>query len=75
MKRLLNRSKDTNRASGVADTVIVEPLHNWAVFFEVKAIELILKVGTIFGGDCPDQVYILIRMKSGKIFLVCIVIM
>ena len=70
---MLSRWKDTNRASGVADTVVVESLHNGTVFFEVKAIELILKVGTIFRGYCPDQVYVLIRMKSGKILLVGIV--
>lgn len=59
----------TDGASGVAHAVIKESFHDGAVLLEVEAVELILKVGSVFGGDCPNEVDILIRVEGGEFLL------
>ena len=68
----MNRS--TYRAGSVTDTVIVESLHNRAILFKVEAVELIFKTGPVLRGDCPDQIDVLVRVESGQILLIGIVV-
>lgn len=65
----------TDGAAGVADAVIVESLHDWAVLFEVEAVELVLVVGAVFGSDGADEVDVLVGVEGGEFFLGGVVLM
>lgn len=75
MRRWLSSRGDTDRSSGVADAVIKESFHDWAVLLEVKPVELIFEVGPVLGSDCADEVDVLIGVESGKVLLVGVVVM
>lgn len=60
-----------NRAGGVADTVVIEPFHDWAVFLEVEPVELVFEIGLVFRSDIFQQINVLIGVKSGERFLLC----
>jgi len=64
----------TKRSAGIADTVVVQSLHNWTVFFEIEAIELIFVITFVLWSDCSDQIYVLIRVESSQILLISIVL-
>lgn len=66
---MLNKIKITNRASGITENIIVESLHNRAIFFKIESIKLIFKAGPILRSDFLDYLYILVRMESGQSLL------
>ena len=57
-----------NGASGVADTVVIEPFHDWTVFLEVEPVELVFEIGLVFRSDIFQQINVLIGVKSGERF-------
>lgn len=59
----------TDGAAGVADAVVVEPLHDGAVLFEVEAVELVLEVAAVLGSDGADEVDVLVRVEGGEFLL------
>lgn len=58
-----------NRAGGVADTVVIEPFHDWTVFLEVEPVELVFEIGLVFRSDIFQQINVLIGVESGEGFL------
>lgn len=58
-----------NWTSSITNDIVVESLHDRAVFFEIESIELVFICGLIFRGDFFDDLNILIRVEGCEGFL------
>lgn len=68
-KHRLNYIFFTNWTSSITNDIVVESLHDRAVFFEIESIELVFICGLIFRGDFFDDLNILIRVEGCEGFL------
>lgn len=69
----LDKWRDTNGSGGVADAVVVEPLHDGTILLEVEPVELVLEVGFVFRSDCFYEVDVLVGVEGGEFFLIGVV--
>lgn len=69
MRPWLNKEYSTDGSAGVADAVVIEPLHDGTVFLEVEAVELVLVIASVLGGNGADEVDVLIGVEGGQFLL------
>lgn len=71
---MLNQEMATDGPRRIADTVVIKSLHYRTILFEVEAVQLILKIGFVLRTDCPDEIYVLIRVESRQRLLIGVIV-